>query len=319
MNLAATTPAVSVVLPTHNRPELLLEALGSLLQQTCQDWELIVVDDASTPPAVVPDDQRIRIVRHDIGKGGAACKNTGIVLARAPLIAFLDDDDLYAPTYLERALSVIDRNPILDVIFMGISCFGSARGNCQQNYIDAMAKTLSEAKGTAIENGVISFDDVLLDALLKSVPLGFQRPVIRRTALETIGLYRPDCLLWDCEWALMAALHKRTAHVTDGLYLQRAEGQGYFSRDERRIEQIKSSIEIKQRFLSDTLLGRHPRHLAAKFRRSASKGWFDLAWHYYQRQERRKAFGALWHSELMQFSIGNLWLLACLVLSTGFR
>lgn len=319
MNPAANTPAVSIVLPTHNRPALLLEAIDSLLRQTRTDWEALIVDDASSPPAVVPDDPRIRVVRHDRGKGGAACKNTGIALARAPVVAFLDDDDLYAPNYLERALGVLDRNPDLGVIFMGVFWFGSAGANGQKNYDEAMARALTEAKGTPIENGVISFDAKLLDALLKSVPMGFQRPVVRRPALDRIGSYRPSCLLWDCDWAISAALNARTAHITDGLYLQRAEGQGYSSRGDRRIEQMESGIEIKERFLQETRHGRHPRHLAPKFRRAASKAWFDLAWHYYQQQHRRKAFVALWQSERRQFSLGNLRLLARLVWPAGGR
>lgn len=310
MNLAASKPAVSVVLPTHNRPELLLEAIGSLLQQTQRNWEAIVVDDASTPPAIVPADERIRIVRHDRGKGGAACKNTGVALARAPVVAFLDDDDLYAPNYLERALGVLDHNPDLDVIFMGVSWFGSAGANGQNNYDEAMTRTLSEAKGTMIENGVVSFDERLLDALLKSVPMGFQRPVVRISALERIGAYRPDCLLWDCDWAISAVLNVRTAHVTDGLYLQRAEGQGTSSRGDRRIDHMKSGIEIKQRLVHDTRHGRYPHHhLLPKFRAALGKAWFDLAWHHYQQQDRRKALDALRCSALTNFKIGTLKLL----------
>lgn len=314
-----STPAVSIILPTHNRPVLLLEAICSLLQQTRSDWEAIIVDDASNPPAVVPDDPRICIVRHDSGKGGAACKNTGIEFARAPVIAFLDDDDLYAPSYLERALNVFDCNPDLDVIFMGVSWFGSAGANGQKNYDEAMARALTEAKGTTIEGRGISFDEKLLDALLKSVPMGFQRPVVRRSALERIGSYRPNCLLWDCDWAISAALNARTAHITDGLYLQRAEGQGYSSRGDRRVEHMESGIEIKERFLQDTRHGRHPRHLTPKFKRAASKAWFDLAWHYYQKRHRSKAFVALWQSELRQFSLGNLRLLARLIWPTDGR
>lgn len=309
MSPTANPPAVSVVLPTHNRPELLLEAIDSLLKQTRSDWEAIVVDDASTPPAVVPDDPRIRIVRHDSSEGGAACKNIGVAHARAPVLAFLDDDDLYAPSYLERALGVLDRNPDLDVIFMGVSWFGSSGTNGQRNYDEAMAKTLAEAQGIAIETGVISFGEGLLDALLKSVPMGFQRPVVRRSALERIGLYRPDCLLWDCDWAISAALNARTAHVMDGLYLQRAEGQGTSSRGDRRIDHMKSGIEIKQRLVHDTRHGRHPHHLLPKFRAALGKAWFDLAWHHYQQRDRRKAFDALRCSALTDFNIGTLKLL----------
>ncbi|MCL5059541.1 MAG: glycosyltransferase [Candidatus Thermoplasmatota archaeon] len=303
------TPAVSVVLPTHNRPELLLEAIGSLLRQTRRDWEAIVVDDASSPPAIVPADERIRIVRHDFGKGGAACKNKGVSLARAPVVAFLDDDDLYAPAYLERALGVLERNPDLDVVFMGVSWFGSAAANGQENYDAAMTRALTEAKGATTESGLISFDERLLDALLKSVPMGFQRPVVRRSALGRIGPYRPDCLLWDCDWAIKAALNVRTAHVADGFYLQRAEGQGTSSRGDRQFDHIKSGIDIKQRLVQGAQNGIYPSYLLPRFRAALGKAWFDLAWHHHQQRNRREALGALARSAPMDFNIGTLKLL----------
>lgn len=317
MSPAAYTPTVSVVLPTHNRPALLLEAIGSLFQQTRQDWEVIIVDDASSPPAVVPDDPRIRVVRNAQGKGGAACKNTGVAHARALIVAFLDDDDLYAPDYLERALSVLARYSDLDAVFMGVTWFGSAGENGQRNYDEAMAKALEMAGGERLEDGVTGFGEALFDALLRSVPMGFQRPVVRKAALEKIGVYRADCLLWDCDWALSAALRARTALVSEGLYLQRAEGQGYSSRGDRGLEQMASNIKIKQRLLSEARDGRLPAHLVPKLKLASAKGWFDLAWYHYQRNERRKALHALWHSETTHFSLPNLKLLARLVRPGG--
>lgn len=308
-------PRVSVVIPTHNRPVLLAEALASVRSQTFGDWEAIVVDDASNPPVTVDESEtRIRVVRHPSSLGGAASKNTGVDNATAEILAFLDDDDLYGREYLERALDILDRNPDLDVVFMGVTWFGAASQWGQRNYAEAMAKTLGEAQGKIVEAGVLAFDDNLLDALLKSVPMAFQRPVVRKQALERIGLYRPDCLLWDCDWAISAALNARTALLQDGLYRQRAEGQGYSSRGDRRFEHLASGIEIKDRFLADTRRGRYPRHLIPKFRKAAARAWFDLAWHHYQQHDRRRAIGALWSSLLRQFSLSHLKLLVRLVL-----
>jgi glycosyltransferase involved in cell wall biosynthesis len=309
MNHTESSAAVSVIVPTHNRPELLPDATDSLLRQTRSDWEAIIVDDGSTPAARVPNDPRIRLIRHESSTGGAACKNTGIRHAGAPVLAFLDDDDRYAPDYLERALSVLDRNPDVDVLFMGVAWFGSRAANSQKNYDAAMVKVLTEARGTMVENGVISFGEGLLDALLKSVPMGFQRPVVRRAALERVGPYRPSCLLWDSDWAISAALNARVAHVADPLYLQRAEGQGYFSQGDRRIDQMESRIETFERLLADTRCGRYPRYLAPKFRRAAAVACFDLAWHYCQQRDRPKALMALWRSESRQFNLANFKLL----------
>lgn len=310
-------PSISIILPTHNRPELLAEALASIREQTVADWEVIIVDDASTPPVPLEQhDSRIRVVRHPVSRGGAAAKNTGIHEASADILAFLDDDDLYAPGYIENALGLLNRHPELDVVFMGVTWFGSAGANGQRNYDLAMKKTLQEAHGDPVEDGVITFGAALLDALLKSVPMAFQRPVVRKSALQRIGVYRPECLLWDCDWAISAALNAHTALITEGLYRQRVEGQGYSSRGDRKLEHLHSGIEIKERFLSDSSAGRFPQ-FTEKFRNAAAQAWFDLAWHHYQHGNRGQSLAALYRSQRKEFRVSKLKLLARLALPGG--
>jgi glycosyltransferase involved in cell wall biosynthesis len=308
-------PRVSVIIPTHNRPELLNEALASVQAQTFNDWEAIIVDDASTPPTnIAARDKRICLLRHSSSKGGASAKNTGIKAASAEILAFLDDDDLYANTYLERALGIFDRNPSLEVIFVGVSWFGASGSVSQREYYEAMEQTVGLSQGKTLEEGVLAFSECLVDSLLKSVPMAFQRPVVRKRAMERIGVYRPDCLLWDCDWAIRAALNANAALLQSGLYLQRAEGQGYVSQGNRRLEHITANIEIKDRFFQETRYGQRPTHLAAIFRKAAAKAWFDCAWHHYKNDDHLKAFCALWNSELRHFSISHLKLVAQLML-----
>jgi len=94
----------SIVLPTFNRPEMLGRAVASVFAQTFQDFELIVVDDGSggalgrTPAP--PRDERVCVVRHDVNRGAAAARNSGIRIARGRYVTFLDDDDEYLPTFL---------------------------------------------------------------------------------------------------------------------------------------------------------------------------------------------------------------------------
>lgn len=290
-----TSPRVSVVVPTHNRPALLREALDSLRAQTFGAWEAIVVDDASTPAATIEiEDPRLRIVRHATAQGGAAAKNTGIADARGDLLAFLDDDDCYDPRYLERAVEIFDQHPELDVLFMGVTWFGSNGAWGQRNYDDAMTKFMAAAGGESNETLTI-FGDALIPALLKSVPMALQRPVVRRTALERIGTYRADCLLWDCDWAIEAALHGQTALLNEGLYRQRADGQGYSSKRDRTVEQLQSGIDIKDRLWRKSRRGVHAER-SAGFRQAAADAWFDLAWHHYMHGSRRQALMPLLHS-----------------------
>jgi glycosyltransferase involved in cell wall biosynthesis len=99
---------VSVIVPTHNRSNLLALTLGSVLQQRAVDLEVIVVDDGSTDDTaeVVAGlgDARVRLVRHDTPQGVAGARNRGIAEARGRWVAFLDDDDLWAPDKLARQL-----------------------------------------------------------------------------------------------------------------------------------------------------------------------------------------------------------------------
>lgn len=102
---------ISVILPTYNRAGLVGRAISSVLQQTFQDFELIVVDDGSSDGTdeVVRgfSDPRIRYIKHDRNQGPSAAKNTGIKNADCDLIAIQDSDDESFPTRLEKEYQAI--------------------------------------------------------------------------------------------------------------------------------------------------------------------------------------------------------------------
>lgn len=108
-------PRCSVILPTYNRAKTLPRAVASVLAQDEPDFELIIVDDASTDQTAAwlatLDDPRIRVARSERNQGPSAARNTGIELARAPAIAFLDSDDAYCSRRLSLPLAVLDREP----------------------------------------------------------------------------------------------------------------------------------------------------------------------------------------------------------------
>ena len=99
---------VSVVIPTRNRSALLAITLRSVLRQQEVDFEVIVVDEASTDdtPAVLAAlaDPRVRVIRHETAFGLPAARNRGAAAARGEWLAFVDDDDLWAPDKLARQL-----------------------------------------------------------------------------------------------------------------------------------------------------------------------------------------------------------------------
>ena len=95
-------PKFSVIIPTYNREQMLTEAIRSVLDQTIQDFEIVVVNDGGNVPNV-PDDPRIRILTKTNG-GPASARNHGIKAAQGRYVTFLDDDDLYTPDRLALAL-----------------------------------------------------------------------------------------------------------------------------------------------------------------------------------------------------------------------
>ncbi|MDZ7833050.1 MAG: glycosyltransferase [Desulfobacterales bacterium] len=100
-----TNPQVSVIIPTYNRPNDLYYAVESVLAQTFQDFEIIVVNDGGEDVAPVIDalntDGKIRCLTHEQRKDVAAARNTGLRASRGLYIAYLDDDDIYYPQHLE--------------------------------------------------------------------------------------------------------------------------------------------------------------------------------------------------------------------------
>jgi len=108
------SPQVSVVIPVFNRAVAVRRAIESVLVQTLQDFEIVVVDDGSTDTTAASvaafADHRIKLIRHDRNRGGSAARNTGIQSSSAPYIAFLDSDDEWLPTKLERQLEAFDRS-----------------------------------------------------------------------------------------------------------------------------------------------------------------------------------------------------------------
>ncbi len=105
-------PRISVVIPTFNRRDMVVESVESVLRQTCPDWELAVVDDGSTDGTADAlearfDDPRVRVVRQ-ANAGASAARNRGARETRGEFLAFLDSDDTWLPGKLERQLEALD-------------------------------------------------------------------------------------------------------------------------------------------------------------------------------------------------------------------
>lgn len=111
---------ISIIVPTYNRARMVTETIDSILNQTYQDFELIVVDNCSIDDTekVIGGyaDKRIRYFRHDNGGVIAVNRNYGILQAKGEFIAFCDDDDLWLPDKLEKQMLEFEKDERLGLV-----------------------------------------------------------------------------------------------------------------------------------------------------------------------------------------------------------
>jgi len=119
------TASITVIICTYNRAPHLDRSITSVLQQTIQDWELIIVDDGSVDDSFdiiskyIGQYSNIKYVKH-ANAGQGLARNTGIALATGEYVTFLDSDDAYKPEHLQTRMDYMRANPHLDMIHGGI-------------------------------------------------------------------------------------------------------------------------------------------------------------------------------------------------------
>ena len=123
------TPEIAVVVPTYGRPDSLMVSISTVMQQSFQNWELLVVDD--NPPesenrTITRDlmakvsDHRVQYIELPKNSGACVARNTGASAASAPVIAFLDDDDMWHTDKLKLCHSHFQENPQLGLLIHNI-------------------------------------------------------------------------------------------------------------------------------------------------------------------------------------------------------
>jgi len=136
MNSQSDILLVTIVIPTYNRQELIIETLRSVRAQTYPCWEVIVVDDDSNDDTFeiikkwIAKDPRIHYQKRRGGRRGAAvCRNQGLDSANGECIIFLDSDDLLHPRCLEGRVAVMQGNPALDFVTYPAELFSKVPGD----------------------------------------------------------------------------------------------------------------------------------------------------------------------------------------------
>jgi glycosyltransferase involved in cell wall biosynthesis len=178
-----TGPLVSVLIPTHNRLPYLREAVDSVLRQTYENWELIIVDDGSTDNTrewiLTLADPRIRLIAMPHSGNLGRVRNRGIAEARGELIAFLDSDDAFEPRKLGAQVDALATHPECGWSYTALTRVDSAG----RVIIDPRIRSWRELSGWILVQ-LLRFD-----ALVDTPTV-----MVRRELLERVGTLDEDLL-----------------------------------------------------------------------------------------------------------------------------
>lgn len=198
-----TSPRFSVIIPAYNQAQYVAQTIQSVLDQTFEDFEVIVVNDASpdyTAEVVAQfSDSRLKSIVHEKNQGLPAARNTGMRTASGELIALLDADDLYHPEKLATHLTFYEANPSIDVTYNSRFDLHHSSNEIRTIYQPPASVTLKD--------------------LLFSFQFTPSDMVFRRNCLEDVGLFdeRLVCggedLDYPCRLALAGKRFSRVEKV----------------------------------------------------------------------------------------------------------
>ncbi|NLF74576.1 MAG: glycosyltransferase [Chloroflexi bacterium] len=208
----SSDPTVSIVLPTYNGARYLAQAIESCLAQTYTDWELIVVDDASTDEtpdllaAFARRDPRIRAIRHAENRKLPGALNTGFAAARGTYLTWTSDDNLYRPEALAVLVEALEGAPEIGVIYADYS------------EIDEAGRVVDTI--TVRDPQTLVYKSCVGPCFL-----------YRRAVQETVGPYAEDLYLAeDYDFWLRVSAHFKLRPLHQNLYLYRMHGGALTSR-----------------------------------------------------------------------------------------
>lgn len=239
-------PLVSVVLPTFNRAGTLPRAIRSVLGQTLENLELIVVDDGSTDETQsylrTVEDPRLRVVMQPANAGAAAARNAGIAATRADWIAFQDSDDEWLAEKLERQMAALRQAPPgYEACYCGRIIYGlgpRARwGRGQVTYTPSVQSVDDKLEGD------------ILPALRRGNLMANTQLVVARSVLDRAGGY-DETLGNNQDWDIVLRLAKATkfCFVEEPLVIAFSSGDS-ISRD--HLLGARTKLRILEKYADD--------------------------------------------------------------------
>ena len=290
-------PLITVITPTHNRRGQIVRAVESVLAQTLGRFEHIVVDDGSTDGTAAAlteiDDPRLVYVGAK-WRGANAARNTGIERARAPIVTFLDSDDVYLPDRLERTLTRFDQTPSLELL---ISSFITVKGRRSTDCVNREALLDKSTLQRALVSQTIFIAGSAITA--------------RRESLLAIGGY-------DCDISRMQdrELLLRFAHRNGALLSQDIDWKKYNSENSisgRRDGYVKAYADLiaKHPYIAERFPDVPPYMIARQIIADMLKGRLPQAFSGYLANRSSKMLGYSPPQLLRGYVVGRRWRRDC--------
>jgi glycosyltransferase involved in cell wall biosynthesis len=224
--------SVSIIVPTYQCGQFLSQAIESVLAQTYKNYEIIIVDDGSTDNTQEVINryshlENIKIVRQS-NQGPAAARNRGIKLSSGEYIAFLDADDLWLPTKLEKQIIFLEQHPLADMVYCDAYIFS---GNF------TWKKTLFNISPPASEN--------VFERLFQLNFIPILTVVLRRNIFKTSGFFDESIIgPEDYDLWLRICQSKSIAFIQEPLAKYRVSA-GQITK--QKIRMIENEIKVKEK------------------------------------------------------------------------
>ncbi len=233
-------PLVSIIMPTYNRSDLLPRAIASVLNQTYENWELLIIDDNSTDDTInlvskfKQKDVRIKYIKNSRAKGPSGGRNVGLINARGTYFAFLDSDDEWTSIHLSQCINALLKENLK-------VCFGLWKENhagkeiAYDDFLQEKGINLKkrcEELGGKIKNNIILWDRNFFEYTLlgKVYCYHINSMVIHRDVFNNIGLFDEKLrtsgdmdytfrIFYEYEFCLIYDYHFIYYEGTDNLYM----------------------------------------------------------------------------------------------------
>lgn len=216
-------PLVSIVLPTYNGAKYLEQSIRSCLDQTYRNWELIIVDDASTDDTAEKiaelsrGESRIQVTRHAINQKLPAALNTGFARTKGAYLTWTSDDNQFRPLALAEMVAFLDANPLVGLVYTDYSLINESGEETQQRQVAGSDQLYA----------------------INSVGPSF---MYRREVMEEVGDYAQDLFLAeDYDYWLRISAKFRLAALHKDVYRYRLHPQSLTSSRRDRIHHAEAA------------------------------------------------------------------------------